>query len=53
MKTYRVQFVDLVSANSEQEAYDILLRYLSDCAKYGDATAFTFEEETVEEVVTH
>lgn len=53
MKTYRVQFIDLISANSEEEAYGILLDYLSSCAKYGDATAFSFEEETVEEVKTH
>lgn len=53
MKTYRVQFVDLITAESEEAAYDILLRYLSDCAKYGDATAFAFEEENVTEEMTH
>ena len=53
MKTYRVQFVDLITAESEEAAYDILLRYLSDCAKYGDATAFEFQEEDIKEEVTH
>jgi hypothetical protein len=53
MKTYRVQFVDLITAESEEDAYSILLKYLSDCAKYKDATGFEFQEEQVAEEVTH
>jgi hypothetical protein len=44
MKTFRVQFVDEITAETEEDAYEILLRYLSDCAEYKDATAFQFEE---------
>lgn len=53
MKTFRVQFVDLITAESEEAAYDILLKYLSDCVKYNDVVAFDFQEETVKEEQTH
>lgn len=53
MKTFRVQFVDLITAESEEAAYDILLQYLSDCVKYDDVVAFDFQEETVKEEQTH
>lgn len=53
MKTYRVEFIDLITAKSEEDAYAILLDYLSSCAKYRDATAFTFEEQKAEEYQTH
>ena len=52
-KTYRVSFVDNVTASSEEEAYEILLDYLAKCAKYGDATAFSFEETQEEHYQTH
>ena len=52
-KTYRVSFVDNVTANSEEDAYNILLNYLGDCAKFQDATAFTFEEVEEEHHQTH
>ena len=45
MKTFNIKFVDNIVASSEEEAYNILLKYLSDCAHYGDATAFEFVEE--------
>jgi hypothetical protein len=45
MKTFNIKFVDNIVASSEEEAYNILLKYLSDCAHYGDATAFEFAEE--------
>lgn len=48
MKTFRVQFVDLITAESEEAAYDILLEYLSDCVKDSDVVAFDFQEEPVQ-----
>jgi len=53
MKNYRVQFADIITAESEEAAYDILLGYLSDCVKYSDAVAFDFQEEPVKEEQTH
>ena len=53
MKTFRVQFVDLITAESEEAAYDILLGYLSDCVKHSDVVAFDFQEEPVKEEQTH
>ena len=45
MKTFNIKFVDNIVASSEEEAYNLLLKYLSDCAHYGYATAFEFAEE--------
>jgi hypothetical protein len=53
MKQFRVTFIDTVSANTEEEAYAILLDYLNDCARFKDATAFDFQEEPVNEEQTH
>ena len=53
MKTYRVTFIDNVTANSEEEAYDALLHYMGQCVKYQDVTCFTFEEVQEEEHQTH
>ena len=53
MKTFRVQFVDEITAETEEDAYNILLTYLRDCAEYGDATAFQFEEVEHKEYQTH
>ena len=53
MKTFRVSFVDDISAKTEEGAYIILLNYLRDCAEYGDATAFQFEEVEHKEYQTH
>ena len=53
MKTFRVQFVDEITAETEEDAYEVLLRYLRDCAEYGDATAFQFEEVEHKEYQTH
>ena len=52
-KTYRVSFIDNVTAESEEEAYEILLDYLAKCVKYQDATTFTFEETQEEIYQTH
>ena len=53
MKTYRVTFIDNVTANSEEEAYDALLHYMGQCVKYQDVTCFTFEEAQEEQHQTH
>lgn len=53
MKTFRVQFVDEITAETEEDAYELLLTYLRDCAEYGDATAFNFEEIEHKEYQTH
>ena len=53
MKTFRVQFVDEITAETEEDAYNVLLTYLRDCSEYGDATAFHFEEVEHKEYQTH
>ena len=53
MKTFRVQFVDEITAETEEDAYEILLRYLSDCAEYKDVNAFQFEEVEHKDYQTH
>ena len=53
MKTFRVSFVDDISAKTEEDAYRIFLAYLRDCAEYEDATAFQFEEVEHKEYQTH
>jgi len=53
MKTFRIQFVDEITAETEEDAYEILIRYLSDCGKYGDVTAFQFEEVEHKDYKTH
>ena len=52
MKHYKITFVDNITAETEEEAYNKLLRYLNSCAFYGDATAFNFEEEETYEMET-
>ena len=37
-KTYRVTFIDNVTADSEEEAYEALLHYMAQCVKYQDVT---------------
>ena len=53
MKTFRVQFLDDISAETEEEAYAILLESLASMAKYGDATAFQFQEVEHQTYQTH
>jgi hypothetical protein len=44
MKTYRVSFRDTFeNCESEEQAYDALLEYLSICVKHDDVSAFNFE----------
>jgi hypothetical protein len=52
MKQLKITFVDNISAETEEEAYSKLLRYLDSCAFYGDATAFNFEQEETYEMET-
>ena len=52
-KTYRVTFIDNVTANSEEEAYEALIHYMGQCVKYKDLTCFTFEEAEEEQHQTH
>jgi hypothetical protein len=42
--TFKVKFSDEITAASEEEAYDVLLRYLYECVKYEDVTAFDFKK---------
>ena len=44
MKTFKVTFVDEIVAESEEQAYCILLKYLTGCVEYEDVTAFDFKE---------
>ena len=53
MKTFRVQFLDDISAETEEEAYAILLESLASMAQYQDATAFQFEEVEHKTYQTH
>lgn len=53
MKTFRVQFVDDISADTEEQAYAILLESLASMAQYQDATAFQFEEIEHKTYQTH
>ncbi len=43
MKRYRVFYIDEVQANSEEEAYEETLKYLQDCIKNQDVSAFNYE----------
>jgi len=44
MKTYKVTFYDEIEANTPEEAYAKLVKYLIECAAYNDVDAFSFEE---------
>jgi hypothetical protein len=43
LKRFRVYYIDQVVAETEEEAYDLTLQYLSDCVKNGDVSAFNYE----------
>ena len=49
MKIFNVTFKDRIFAETEEEAYAILLRYLEDVTEYGDVEAFGFSEEPAKE----
>ena len=44
MKKFKVKFVDVIEAESEEEAYDNVLDYCAKVYNSGDVTAFQFEE---------
>lgn len=44
MKKYLVTFKDTLEANSEEDAYDELIKYLQDVVRYEDVTPFDFKE---------
>jgi hypothetical protein len=44
MKTFRVSFRDTFhNCESEEQAYDALMKYLEICVRYGDVDGFNFE----------
>lgn len=44
MKKYKVTFIDEIDAENEDDAYAIILNYLTKCVQYEDVTAFEFKE---------
>lgn len=44
MKAFTVKCDFSIEAESEEDAYEKLLDYLSECVRYGDVTIFDFEE---------
>jgi hypothetical protein len=44
MKKFLVTFKDTLEANSEEDAYDELIKYLRDVVRYEDVTTFDFKE---------
>jgi ATP-dependent Zn protease len=46
-KKFEVTFNDWIEADTEEEAWDKLLDYLSECVQYRDVTVFEFKEKEV------
>lgn len=46
---YKVTFQDEIEAETLEDAFDIILDYMRDCANMKDVTAFTFTDENGEE----
>ena len=44
VKKYLVTFKDEFSAETEEDAYDQLLKYLAEMVRYEDVVAFNFKE---------
>jgi hypothetical protein len=44
VKKYLVTFKDKFSAETEEDAYDQLLKYLAEMVRYQDVVAFNFKE---------
>lgn len=42
-KKFKITFNDIIEAETEEQAYDELLKYLSNMVRYEDVTAFEFE----------
>ena len=47
---YKVSFIDIFEADSEENCYNHLLKYLSECVENKDVTAFNFIECESEDV---
>lgn len=43
---FKVTFTDTIEADSEEQAWEILLHYLAECVKFEDVVAFDFQKET-------
>jgi ATP-dependent Zn protease len=43
-KQFRINFNDVIEADTEEEAWSKLLDYLAECVQYKDVTVFDFEE---------
>lgn len=46
MKTFKVEFIDKLIAEDEEDAYRKFLDYLEEVLKFEDLTAFKIELET-------
>ena len=44
MKKFKVSFVDEIEAETEEEAYHLLIVYLQEVVEFEDVTAFEFTE---------
>ena len=44
MKKFLVTFKDEFSAETEEDAYDQLLKYMAECVRNDDVVAFNFKE---------
>ena len=44
MKKFKITFVDEIEAESEEDAYGVLLKYLWECVEHSDVTAFDFKD---------
>ena len=44
MKKFKVKFIDVIEAESEEEAYDNVRDFCAEIYNSGDVTAFEFEE---------
>jgi hypothetical protein len=42
---FEISFRDIVEGNSEEEVYEDLLRYLAECVKNQDVSAFSIEQQ--------
>jgi len=43
MPEYKITFTETIEAETEEQAWEWLLTYISDCAHYEDVTGFNFE----------
>lgn len=53
MKIFNVTFTDQISAETEEDAYAVLLQYLESVTENGDVEAFGFSEEPAKQGKAH